>query len=124
MKNFEKVLFNEMLNFVDRIESILDDNEIDSSDVVYVRFFLNTLGEQKLMDHCIRKILPWKEHILSKNIDFFMNNKEIFGKLPENKVNYFSDLFKNNKLEQDDIEEIWDFFSVFITIIEEHKKNL
>ncbi len=119
----ERVLFDEMGNFIDRIESILDDNKIDSSDIIYVKVYFQTLGEKELMRHCIRKILPWKDQILSRNINFFADNKEIFGKLPANKVNYFSDLFKNNKLQQEDIDEIWDFFNVFITIMETHNKN-
>jgi len=119
----EKILFDEMANFIVRIESILDDNEIDNSDIIYVKFFLQTLGSKELMKHCVKKILPWKEKIVSRDINFFIDNKEIFGKLPENKVNYFSDLFKNNKLQKEDIDEIWEFFNVFITIIETHGKN-
>ena len=31
----EKILFDEMANFIVRIESILDDNKIDNSDIIY-----------------------------------------------------------------------------------------
>ena len=93
-----KYLYDELFHFSDRLECILDSNNIDSSDIIYVKFFLKTFKEDELMNHVISKMLPWRDQIKNKNDNFFYKNKEIFGKLPENKVNYFSDLWKSNKL--------------------------
>ena len=113
-----------MLHFADRVEDILNDHHIDSDDIIYVKFFLNSTGQSSCIFHVINKILPWKQHISDRNDNFFYKNKEIFGKLPEQKVNYFSDLWMSGKLDEADKNEIWDFFDAFITYAEEYKKKI
>ncbi len=122
-KHLDKLLHEEMLHFADRIEDILESHNLDSDDVVYVKFFLSTMTHEDAMRHTIAQILPWKSQIEKREDRFFYKNKEIFGKLPENKVNYFSDLWMDSHLSKDDREEIWDFFDSFVAYAEEYKKR-
>jgi hypothetical protein len=117
-------LQEEIFHFIDRLECILDSNNIDSSDLTYVKIYLKTFKNNDLMNHVVKKMLPWKPQIEKRKDDFFYKNKEIFGKLPEDKVDYFSDLWKNDGLGEEDKDEIWDFFDAFIAFAEEYKKNL
>ena len=117
------LLHEEMMHFIDRIEDILDSHNLDSDDIVYVKFIFKTMDSENLMEHVINKILPWKPQIDKRKDDFFYKNKEIFGKLPPEKVNYFSDLWMSQSLDIDDRQEIWDFFDMFVTCAEEYKKK-
>lgn len=121
--NLAKSLYNELFHFADRVESILESHNFDSDDIVYVKFFFKTFTPEQLMEHVVNKMLPWKKQIIEKDDNFFYKNKEIFGQLPSNKVNYFSDLWMSNHLDNDDREEIWEFFETFITYAEEFKKK-
>lgn len=117
-------LKEEMLNFANRIDDMLESKSVGTSDLVYIKFFLMTLKEDQAMQHAIDKILPLKKEIEQRNEEFFhRKNNEIFGKLPKDKVNFFSIVWMQ-KLDKDDKEEIWSFFDTFITFCEEYKKKI
>ena len=119
-----KSLKDELLRFIDAVECILDDHNIPSSDIAYIRVFMMQLTPDASMQYVIDKILPLEDKIKSKNESFFYDNDEIFGKLPKSKVNYFSDLVKSGTLTKDDKAEIWEFFATFIAYAKQYKKRL
>lgn len=117
-------LHKELLHFTDRVENILDVHHLNSDDIIYIKFFLSNINANNVMQHVIKNILPWKKQIQERDDQFFYKNKEIFGKLPETKVNYFSDMWMSEKFEEDDKNEFWDFFDTFITFAEVYKKEV
>ena len=120
--DFAKMLHDELNNFLDRIEDILNEHDIEVEEFIFIKFFITSMSDQQAMNHIIRRVLPWKEHIQGRRDSFFYKNKKIFGELPEDKVNYFSDLWMSKTLDKDDKKEIWEFFDVFIAFAEEYKK--
>lgn len=82
------------------------------------------MPKENLMNHVVLNILPHKEQINSKNQDFFLNNKQLFGSLPENEVNYFGNLIVNGNLDDDEKDMIWEYFKVFIALAEVYKKSI
>lgn len=117
-----KNLKSELANFANRIEDMLGSKNINVDDLVYVKFFLSNMSPRETMDHVIDKMLPWKTQILKKDDKFFYKNNEIFGKLPQSKVNFFSDRWTDT-FDAEDKQEIWDFLDTFIAFAEEYKKN-
>ena len=117
-----KSLKQELLLFIDSIEDICSEYNISTDEVIYVQVLFRAMSEEQIMYHITKRILPWKKQIVERNESFFYKNKKIFGELPEDKVNYFSDLITKT-FSQDDKNEIWDFFDTFITFAEEYKKK-
>lgn len=123
-KKLESSLHSEVLHFIDAIEHILEDHDEDTNDLVLLRVYFMTMPPDTLMDHVIQHILPWTRQIADRNVDFFYKNKQIFGELPADKVDYFSNLWKKGILNDEDQTEIWDFFDIFVVHAESFKKLL
>lgn len=121
-EKLKTILYDELMNFAKSMEEILDSHSLDSDDVLYVKIFLQALGKDKCMKHVIKRILPYKDQIGNRDQKFFEKNKKIFGELPQDRVDYFSDLIINEKLTKEDKDEIWDFFDTFVTCADEYKK--
>jgi hypothetical protein len=109
---FSIALKSELLTFVDRLEDIFNHNKINTDDLLLIRVYIHSMNHPIAMDHIINKVLPWKDHIINKDESFFRDNKQIFGQLPKDKVDFFYK--KHQLLEQEDKDEIWDFFNSFI----------
>lgn len=124
MPDYPKLLHTEMLNLIDAIEHILEEHNLNSDDIVFIRFFFEKLSPAKAMQHVISKVLPWSKQIKSHDDKFFYQNKHIFGELPEDKVDYVAKLWKGNTLDAEDKEEIWQFFEVFVVYAEKYKKDM
>lgn len=117
------LLHGQMKLFLDRIEDMLIDHGIELPEFIFIKVFINGLTPSASMKHIIDRVLPWKKYIVARNDNFFYKNKKIFGELPEKHVNYFSDLWVSKTLDEDDKNEIWDFFDAFIAFGEEYKKK-
>lgn len=118
----EKVLaqlLDQVLNLLDDLLSICP----DEPDILLVRlFFQNQVDAQLLMDGFIKWVYPWKDHIKTHNEDFFEKNNHIFGPLPTDKVEYFKVKMKDGTFDAQDKEIIWEYFEVFIGLIEQYNK--
>lgn len=119
----EKVLnqlHNQVLNLLDDILSICP----DESDVLLVRlFFENQVDSETLMHGFIKWVYPWKKYIQDRDERYFDENDHIFGPLPTNKVEHFKRKMKDGTFDADDKTIIWDYFQVFISLIEQYNKS-
>ena len=82
--------------------------------------FLDEMVNQieELMNKFIKFVLPHKELIITKNERFFLENENIFGSSPKDKVIQFKQVYL--KMAPDDKETLWLWFSTFITICEKY----
>jgi hypothetical protein len=112
-------LHSQVLNLLDDLLCICP----DESDILLVRiFFENQVDQQLLMDGFVRWVYPWKDHILDHNEDFFNKNDHIFGPLPTDKVSYFKDKMNDGTFDEEDKKVIWEYFEVFVRLIDKYKK--
>lgn len=81
------------------------------------------MSSKNLMNHVVSNILPHQRQINDKDEAFFLNNKQLFGKLPTSEVDYFGNLVINGGLSVEEKDMIWDYFKVFITFAECYKKD-
>ena len=68
---------------------------------------------------------PSKPRIAHVKIFFFRAVSiafKIFGELPEEHINFFSDLWKSPNLDKDDKQMIWKYFDIFVACAQGHKK--
>ena len=110
-------LKEQVLNLLDDILCICP----DESDILLVRiFFENQVDQKILMDGFIEWIYPWKEYIKERNEKYFEENEHIFGPLPSDKVKYFKIKYTDGTFNAEDKHVIWDYFDVFISLIEKY----
>lgn len=94
------------------------------SDIIFVKTFFETLSAENIMKHIKNKVLPWKEKIEKRDRDFFINNKGIFGEVGEDRVDFYSEMVKKGEVDDETIETIFEFFTVYIALAESHEKLL
>lgn len=95
----------------------------EQGDLAIVEFFFNQMTCSNLMQHFIAHVLPWENAIKCRDDKFFINNKRIFGGLPSDRVEYFSQMWKGNRLTQEDRDSIWEYFDTMVEIARQYKKN-
>lgn len=119
MSNINDALKNDILNFIDRIDEILEDHSIIIDEFVGIKFYFSIMSPEQVMNHVVQYILPHKAKIKSRADNFFYKNKMIFGDLPESQkyLDYLSDVWTND-FDIEDKEEVWEFFDIFVMYAE------
>lgn len=113
-------LRDQVLNLIDDLLAICP----NESDILLVRlFFDNQVDPQTLMDGFIQWVYPWKDYIKEHNENYFEENEHIFGPLPADKVAHFKRKMKDGTFDEDDKETIWQYFEVYVSLIEQYKKH-
>lgn len=107
---------------------VLKDNMLtrpdEQGDLMMVEFFFERMHVESIMQHAIKNILPYKKYITNRNQNFFLENKKIFGGLPDDRVEHYANLVAtSDRLDDDDREEIWEFFDVIISLVELYRKK-
>jgi len=77
-----------------------------------------------IMDYIIKWLIPCVDKIKKKDEDFFLNNDDMFSKLPNAKVLHIKILWQSGKLTDEDKDIIWDWFNVFSTICTRYQNSL
>lgn len=112
-------LKEQVLNLLDDLLNICP----NETDLLLVRVYFETQVEpQVLMDGFIQWVYPWKEQIMHKDEKFFEENDHIFGPLPKGKVDYLKEKMRDGTIDKSDKEIMWQYFQVFISLIEQYRK--
>ena len=113
-----------VLDFIEQIKEEIFTKPEEIGDIVLVEFFFKRMHRERIMQHMVKHILPYKKKIKQRNVDFFLGNKNIFAGLPSDRICYYSDIIANgNRISDEDREVVWDFFDTFIALAEEYKKH-
>ena len=112
-------LHEQVLTFVDELSKMITG---DNGELISINFFYQQYPAEKLMEEMITFVLPWESQIKSRDDDFFYSNKQLFGDLPDESVDYFSNLWKSDKLDDEDKSVVWEYFDVFIECAKAYKK--
>ena len=98
--------------------------EDEKGDLMVVEFFFKRLNPESLMQHVISHIIPWKDKIENKDQNFFLENKNIFKGLPEDRLTHYGQIIaKSERVDEEDKKVIWDYFNIIVEIAEIYKKN-
>ena len=113
-------LKEQVLNLLDDLLEILP----NESDILLVRlFFENNADPYFIMQGFLKWVYPWKKFILERNEKFFAEADHIFGPIPPEKLKKFKQVYHDGKtLSEDDKKVIWDYFAVYIALIERYRK--
>lgn len=91
------------------------------SDLIVARvMFIDQIPTDVLVTEFSKRVLPYREHIKSRNEKFFLEEMKLFENVNQNKVVKFKELWKSDKLDNDDKSVIWKWFDVFVNILDKY----
>lgn len=97
----------------------------EEADLVIVKIFIkDQIPLITIMDYIVKWLIPCVDKIKKKDEDFFLNNDDMFSKLPNAKVLRIKTLWQSGKLTNDDKDIIWDWFNVFSNICTKYQHSL
>lgn len=124
-----QVLKKEVLNFIEFIEQIMNEyglifEEENFEDIILINEFFKRIDPVVLMNAFIKKVLPYAEQIKNNDQDYFEKNVlKIFSELPQKKVYFIYKIFVEEKISKEDKMLVWEYFNIFIKLIEKFKKD-
>ena len=123
------VLKRELINFFEFLGQVMSDNPslFDSeyhSDLIMILEFITRSDALSMMDQIIKKLLPYSEQIKHRDQSFFEKNVlKLFSNLPQDKVYFVYELVRNEKIDQEDKDDIWNYLQTFVMLAEKNKKS-
>lgn len=115
--NSNALRFNKIVDkFLTDLQSILPEEK----DITILKSQIavtTMLFEGKVLQSFIETVYPFKEHIMSKNEDFFLGDEISDKKDYLSEALHLSDLWKN-KLSENNKEIIWKYFQVMTVLAE------
>lgn len=95
----------------------------DEPDLIIIRvFFEDQVPVSVVADAFIQHVLPHRDMIAKRDEKFFLENNHIFGMLDTGKVLHFKKLWTSKRLDKDDRDAIWAWFSTFCTLMDAYCK--
>ena len=94
----------------------------DDGDIMLMEFFFKKMDSKDLMEHMVINLLPHRNQIIDRKIDFFMENRDaIFAGLPEDKIEKFARMITNG-ISKDNLDVIWIYFESMLDCVEKFRK--
>lgn len=124
-----RVLKKEILDFISMIEQIMREmpdtfGNTELEDIVLIQDFFSHIGPIELMTLIVKQVLPHSKQIKQRDKNYFAHHAmDMFGDFEHSKVTFFYDILVNDKLDEEDMNAIWDFFNVFVDLAEKYKKT-
>lgn len=120
---------NIILEFVkDLKENVIKPKAMEYGDLSLVEFFFTKMEPHAVASHVVNHVLPYENRIKKKDVSFFLNEKaNIFGGLPKERVDYFSNLVTEPEtrggLSDEDKKMMWEYFDILVELAKQYKKN-
>lgn len=117
-----------VLEFIADLRNGIFTGSTEQNELLLVELFYSTKPANDVIHHLVRHILPHKDQITRRDIQYFFENKEtMFRGLPEERVEHFASLIERpaskGGLSDGNRKIVWEYFDVFVWLAEEHKKK-
>lgn len=127
-RNIPNDIRNTVLELISDFKDNIFTKHEEKGDLMLVEFFFQKLSAETIADRIVKHVLPFAKEIESRNVIFFLEKKgEIFGGLPKERVEYFSNLIQKSEREGGMTDEnkdvVWAYFDTLKALGEEYKKN-
>lgn len=109
---------NMIITFIDELINQFP----EEPDLVIFRIFIkDQIPTVDLMNTFIHKVLPYKQMIVEKNEDFFLNHYNFFNN--KEKINYIKKIWMSDLLDKEDKKTMFKWFESFIFLAEKYQKH-
>lgn len=128
IRNITSDIKNTILEFIIDLKDNVFTSPVDQGDLALIQYFFSKLDDVSVSNHVVQHVLPYKNEISDRNVNFFIKKKtEIFKGLPADRVNYFVRLVTTPEIDgglsTEDKETAWKYFDLLIALCEKYKKN-
>lgn len=111
---------NQLLRFLDEL---IEQFPLET-DFILIRVFMrDQVPVYDVLGRFIRDLLPHRKQVEDRNVQYFLNNTILYNGIANNKVNHFQELWKSDKLDDDDREIIWRWMDSLNTIGDQYFKK-
>jgi len=112
-----------ILDLISELRNYIFDSPEEKGDLFLVEFLFKKLSPEKIMQHIITHVLPWKKQIKNRDEKFFLENRKIFQGIPEDRIAHYGRVIVNEeRILKEDRESVWEYFDVIICLAESYKK--
>jgi len=105
----------QLVNFLDEI---IEHFPMEGDFVLIRMFIKDQVPVADILGRFIRDLLPLQEYVKTRNDKFFMENSILYtgGRIGEEKINHFKNLWKSDQLDENDKEIIWSWMDLFMKL--------
>lgn len=112
--------------FIDDMRENIFTSDEEQEELLLGECWLQASQPSKILNLVIKHVLPHRENIRKRNLQFFIENQFIFSGLPPHRIKYYSEKLASGEVPQDDMNVCFDFLNSMVDIAEksqEVKKN-
>jgi hypothetical protein len=117
-----------VLEFIKDLKDNVFTGNTEQGELALVEFFFKKMNATSVASHVVSHVLPHEKEIENRDLRFFLKEKtNIFGGLPADRVDHFSQLVtlptNQGGLSAEDKETAWSYFDSLIDLSKKYKKN-
>ncbi len=117
-------LKNVMMEFIADLRRIFTSRD-EQRDLMLVELYFDHLSNGRVMQHMIKKVLPYASIIVERDADFFINHDSLFQTLPKFRARHYKEFWKGTEgktLSPENKNAIWAYFDTILEIVKGYKK--
>ena len=117
-------LKNVMMEFIADLRRIFTSRD-EQRDLMLVELYFDNLSNGRIMQHMIKKVLPYASIIVERDADFFINHDSLFQSLPKFRARHYKEFWKGTEgktLSPENKNAIWAYFDTILEIVKGYKK--
>jgi len=117
-------LKNVMMEFIADLRRIFTSRD-EQRDLMLVELYFDNLSNGRIMQHMIKKVLPYASIIVERDANFFINHDSLFQTLPKFRARHYKEFWKGTEgktLSPENKNAIWAYFDTILEIVKGYKK--
>ena len=117
-------LKNVMMEFIADLRRIFTSRD-EQRDLMLVELYFDHLSNGRVMQHMIKKVLPYASIIVERDANFFINHDSLFQTLPKFRARHYKEFWKGTEgksLSPENKNAIWAYFDTILEIVKGYKK--
>lgn len=113
-----QTLHQTIFDMMTDLENVFSRQE-EKGDLGVVLFYIKKQHPKSILKFAKNNVLPHKEYIENRNLDFFIDNTHIFMGLPDERVEYYTkEIVENKRLSEADMDMLWEYLNTIIALVE------
>ena len=117
-------LKNVMMEFIADLRRIFTSRD-EQRDLMLIELYFDNLSNGRIMQHMIKKVLPYDSIIVERDANFFINHDSLFQTLPKFRARHYKEFWKGTEgktLSPENKNAIWAYFDTILEIVKGYKK--
>ena len=110
-----------LIKFLDAlIEKLPKERELITMRVL----FSDQIPIESSMERFASRVIPYEDLINNSDESFIVNNNDLFSGITSSKVSYMKKIWHSSSFTQEDKEELWKWFKIFLKLAKLYNSSL